>query len=148
VFIIQTKGSKLYLIRPSTIHPGPLVSSIPKDLGYEKETSDVEIKVLLKEGDWPYLPSGWWHIARTQKESMHISICLMPRSAVDIADFLPKYLAARSFWRTRLPIHQEFPDEKSELDFYQDAFGALGKDLVNIISSPDFITSFLKRMRR
>src|SRR5690606_27098688 len=93
VFIIQAKGSKLYTIRPNTIHPNPLVQSIPKNLNYEKETTELEIKVLLQEGDFLYIPSGWWHIAQTQSESMHISIGLMPRSAIDIIEHLPKYLS-------------------------------------------------------
>lgn len=148
VFILQTKGSKLYSIRQNTVHPYPLVSSISKDFGYEKETSELEIKVLLKEGDWLYIPSGWWHIARTQSESMHISIGLMPRSAVDVANFLPQYLSHHSFWRTRMPVHKKFHDEKEEVSFYQDAMKTLGKDLENTISDPDFIKKLLTHLKK
>lgn len=144
VFIIQTKGSKAYTIRPNTIHPNPLVRSIPKDLGYEKEKTPIEIKVTLEEGDWLYIPSGWWHIARTQKESMHISIGVMPSSAVDIVDFLPTHLAQNTFWRTRMPVHMEFPSKDEEIAFYQDAMAKLGKDLGAQLSSREFIEKFLK----
>ncbi len=144
VFIIQTKGSKSYTIRPNTIHPNPLVKSITKDLGYEKEKTPVEIKITLEEGDWLYIPSGWWHVARTQKESMHISIGLMPSSAVDLAEYLPHFLAQSTFWRTRMPVHLEFSTPEEEVSFYQDAVAKLGKELSNQIGSEDFIKEFLK----
>lgn len=144
VFIIQAKGSKKYTIRPNTVHPNPLVKSIPKDLGYEHEKTPIEINVTLEEGDWLYIPSGWWHIARTQKESMHISIGLMPNSAVDIAEFLPKFLAQNTFWRTRMPIHMTFDNPEDEITFYQDAMEKLGKDLATQMSSKPFIEQFLK----
>lgn len=143
VFIIQAKGSKTYSIRPNTVHPNPLVKSIPKNLGYENEKTPIEIKVTLEEGDWLYIPSGWWHIARTQKESMHISIGIMPSSAVDIAEYLPRYLAQNTFWRTRMPVHAKFESEQDEIAFYQEAMAKLGKDLTNHLSSPEFIKEFL-----
>lgn len=144
VFIIQAKGSKAYTIRPNTIHPNPLVRSISKDMAYEKEKTPMQISVTLEEGDWLYIPSGWWHVARTQKESMHISIGLMPRSAVDILDYLPNFLAHNNFWRTRMPIHQKFEDKDQEIAFYQDAMAKLGKDLSSQLSSKEFITKFLE----
>lgn len=148
VFIVQTRGSKHYTIRPNTIHPNPLVLSIPKNQGYEQEKSDVAIEVTLEEGDWLYIPSGWWHVARTKKESMHISIGLMPRSAVDIASGLPKYLAQFPFWRKRLPIHLNFETPEAELEFYQDAFKKLAQDMVEKAASPEFIKSFLAEAKQ
>ncbi len=144
VFIIQAKGSKSYSIRPNTIHPNPLVKSIPKDLGYENEKTPIEIKVTLEEGDWLYIPSGWWHIARTQKESMHISIGIMPSSAVDIVEYLPKFLAKNTFWRTRMPVHTKFDNPEEEIAFYQEAMAKLGKDLSSQLSSSEFIKEFLE----
>lgn len=147
VFIIQTQGSKQYTIRPNTIHPNPLVNSISKDLGYEKENSSTQLVVTLEPGDWLYIPSGWWHIARTQKESMHISIGLMPSSALDILSYLPKYLAQNTFWRTRMPVHKNFDSEDEEVLFYQSAMETLGKDLVKHVSSKDFIKQFLMQKK-
>lgn len=144
VFIIQTQGSKAYTIRQNTIHPNPLVSSIPKDLGYEMEKSDLEISVTLKEGDWLYIPSGWWHIAKTQEESMHISIGLMPRSAIDFLSYLQKDLASSPYWRIRMPVHKQFSSTKEEVDFYQEAIGQLGQDILRRISEPRFVEDFLK----
>jgi 50S ribosomal protein L16 3-hydroxylase len=143
VFIIQTKGSKTYSIRPNTIHPHPLIRSIPKDLGYDKEKTPIEIKVTLQEGDFLYIPSGWWHIARTEKESMHLSIGLMPTSALDVVDYLPKFLARSVFWRTRMPVHLEFQTMEEEVAFYQDAMEKLGNELGTQLSSKEFIEEFL-----
>lgn len=148
VFIIQAKGSKAYTIRPNTVHPNPLVKSIPKDLGYEQEKTPIEINVTLEEGDWLYIPSGWWHIAKTQKESMHISIGLMPNSAVDIVEFLPKFLAVDPFWRTRMPVHLDFASKEEEISFYQEAMTKLGHELAKKMSSEGFIEEFLKEKKK
>lgn len=143
VFILQTMGSKSYTIRPNTVHPNPLVTSIPKDQGHHLEKTPIEINVTLEEGDFLYIPSGWWHIARTQKESMHISIGLMPSSAIDITHYLPHHLSKKLFWRTRMPVHLEFSSKDEETSFYLEAFEKLGKDLSQEMASKEFIESFL-----
>lgn len=147
VFVIQTKGSKEYTIRPNTVHPRPLLSSVPKNMEYEKENGEQVLKVLMQAGDWLYIPSGWWHIAKTQSESMHISVGLMPRSAVDVLEVLPKYLAKNSYWRSRLPVHKNFATEAEEISFYQDAMMSLGADLKHQIASPEFIKFFLEEAK-
>lgn len=146
VFILQTKGSKEYTIRHNTIHPNPLVNSIPKDLRFESEKSDLTMKITLKEGDFLYIPSGWWHKAETLDESMHISIGVMPSSAVRITEALPSFLAQSPFWRTRMPVHQDFSSEDEAIAFYQDAFQKLGKDLLEKFSSEAFIQHYLNHV--
>lgn len=145
VFILQTVGSKEYTIRPNTVHLSPLIESIPKNLMYEEEKSSLVLKVLMKPGDFLYIPSGWWHKAETQTESMHISIGVMPSSAVRIAQALPAYLAQFPMWRTRMPLHQEFASEDEAINFYQIAFEKLGKDLTDKFTSREFIQYFLKQ---
>lgn len=147
VFVIQTKGSKEYTIRPNTVHPRPLLSSVPKNMEYEKENGEQVLKVLMQAGDWLYIPSGWWHVAKTQSESMHISVGLMPRSAIDVLEVLPKYLAKNAYWRSRLPVHKNFATEAEEISFYQDAMMALGADLKHQIASPEFIKVFLEEAK-
>ncbi|MES2525831.1 MAG: cupin domain-containing protein [Bdellovibrionota bacterium] len=147
VFILQCQGSKHYTIRPNTIHPNPLLKSIPKDQGYERESSKTAIQVTLEEGDWLYIPSGWWHRAETRKESMHISIGLMPRSALDLIEAFPEFLAQDVFWRTRMPIHNDFASEEEEIVFYQEAIEKLGMNLTKQFSNEAFIKDFLKRKK-
>jgi 50S ribosomal protein L16 3-hydroxylase len=148
VFVIQTKGSKEYTIRPNTVHPRPLLSSVPKNMEYEKETGEQVLKVMMQAGDWLYIPSGWWHVAKTQSESMHISVGLMPRSAIDVLEVLPKFLAKNSYWRSRLPVHKNFPTPEEEIAFYQDAMMSLGADLKHQIASPEFIKFFLEEAKK
>ena len=147
VFILQCEGSKHYTIRPNTIHPNPLVKSIPKDQGYEGEKSTTAIQVTLEKGDWLYIPSGWWHRAETKSESMHISVGLMPRSALDLLELFPEYLAKDPFWRTRMPVHANFNSEEEAVSFYQPALEKLGKELARHFSDPEFLKFFLKKNR-
>ncbi len=144
VFIIQTKGSKHYTIRPNSVHPNPVKSSQPKDLGFELEKTKVELNVTLEPGDWLYIPSGWWHVARTKAESMHISVGLMPSSAVDILEFLPKHFSKDLFWRTRIPVHKQFTSQNDEVDFYARAITKSLMELNNKMTEKEFILDFIK----
>src|SRR5437588_513514 len=78
VFIIQVQGCKEYTLRQNTVNPWPVWDTMPADLGYERETSRLRMTCRLEAGDWLYIPSGWWHIARTQAASLHLSIGVMP----------------------------------------------------------------------
>jgi 50S ribosomal protein L16 3-hydroxylase len=53
-------------------------------------------------GDWLYIPSGWWHIAQTQTESIHLSIGVMPVVRLTLLEFLQHRLAHDPFWCQRL----------------------------------------------
>jgi ribosomal protein L16 Arg81 hydroxylase len=58
----------------------------------------------LEAGDWLYIPSGWWHIARTQTASIHLSIGVMPVTRLALFDFLSHRLAHSPFWCERLAL--------------------------------------------
>jgi 50S ribosomal protein L16 3-hydroxylase len=114
VFIIQVQGCKEYTIRQNTLNPLPVWDNMPADLGYERETSRLRMSCRLEAGDWLYIPSGWWHIARTQAESIHLSIGIMPVARLKLFDFLTQYLSHSSFWCERLALVQ--PGDKRELN--------------------------------
>ena len=56
----------------------------------------------LEAGDWLYIPSGWWHIAQTQTEPIHLSIGVMPVVRLTLLEFLQHRLAQDPFWCQRL----------------------------------------------
>ncbi len=80
VFLVQTAGVKEYFLRQNTVNPVPTLRNMPRNLKYEKETSPVHACTLVA-GDWLYIPSGWWHVARCIEDSLSISTgVLSPRA--------------------------------------------------------------------
>jgi ribosomal protein L16 Arg81 hydroxylase len=109
VFIIQVQGGKEYTIRQNTLNPWPVWDNMPGDMPYDRETSRLRLTCRLEAGDWLYIPSGWWHIAHTQAESIHLSIGVMPVVRLKLFEFLSQRLARSPFWCQRLSWVQ--PDE-------------------------------------
>jgi ribosomal protein L16 Arg81 hydroxylase len=83
VFIIQVRGCKEYTIRKNTLNRWPVWDNM--------------------------IPSGWWHIAQTQAESIHLSIGVMPVVQLHLFEFLKQRLANAPFWGRRLACvpHEE-----------------------------------------
>ena len=104
VFILQVQGCKEYTLRQNTVNPRPVWENLPADLHFERETSRIRMTCRLEGGDWLYIPSGWWHIARTQAESIHLSIGVMPVARLKLFDFLKQRLAPSPFWCERLAL--------------------------------------------
>jgi ribosomal protein L16 Arg81 hydroxylase len=104
VFIIQVQGCKEYTIRQNTVNPLPVWDNMPADLHYDRETSRIRMTCRLEAGDWLYIPSGWWHIARTQAESIHLSIGVMPITRLKLFEFLTQHLAHFPSWCQRLAL--------------------------------------------
>jgi 50S ribosomal protein L16 3-hydroxylase len=80
VFIIQAAGHKQYQLRQNTVNPRPTVATMPRDLQFERETSPLAACDLLA-GDWLYIPSGWWHVARPLERSLSLSVGVLTPSA-------------------------------------------------------------------
>ena len=95
-----------YTLRQNTVNPLPVWDTMPEDMGYERETSRIRMTCRLEAGDWLYIPSGWWHIARTQAASLHLSIGVMPVTRLKLFAFLARYLAQFPFWCQRLALVQ------------------------------------------
>jgi len=144
VFIIQTQGSKHYTIRQNTVHPYPVMSSVVPDMGYERERSPLKLEVTLRQGDWLYIPSGWWHIARTLEESMHLSVGVMPITCLDLLDFLKIHLAPMELWRVRLPTLTLAASERQE--YYAGLMGALSQALDRQMKRPDTLEGFIRHL--
>lgn len=81
VFIVQTAGTKEYLLRQNTVNPEPTLNNMPADMEFEKESSPV-MACTLAPGDWLYIPRGWWHRGFGQDDALSISIgVLSPEAA-------------------------------------------------------------------
>lgn len=72
VFVIQSVGEKEFCLKPNTVNPYPIY--MPKNLDFRREKSKIEIRCWLKEGDWLYIPKGYWHKARAITDSFHLSV--------------------------------------------------------------------------
>jgi ribosomal protein L16 Arg81 hydroxylase len=101
VFILQTLGAKRYFVRENTVRPRPLLEAMPRDMEYEKEVSALLVCPLVP-GDWLYVPSGFWHVARAIEDSLSISIGVLPPTAMDLFDELRRHFAESAAWRARL----------------------------------------------
>ena len=80
VFIVQLAGSKEYLLRENTVNPAPRLDAMPRDMQYGKETTPAVASTLVA-GDFLYIPSGWWHMAKAEEDALSLSIgVLTPRA--------------------------------------------------------------------
>jgi 50S ribosomal protein L16 3-hydroxylase len=147
VFIIQVQGCKVYTIRQNTLNPLPVWDNMPADLGFERETSRLRLTCRLEAGDWLYIPSGWWHIARTQSESIHLSIGIMPATRLKVFEFLAQYLSQAPFWCERLavvPRHEQ--REANHAVFKEDEqqiWQAMRTQLNDILAQEQTLQSFM-----
>lgn len=78
VIILQTEGTKEYFLRENTVNPRPTPETMPRDMQFERETTDISSCTLVA-GDWMHIPSGWWHMAKAYDHSLSISIGLLHR---------------------------------------------------------------------
>ncbi|MFZ5893897.1 MAG: JmjC domain-containing protein [Myxococcota bacterium] len=78
VFILQTMGSKNYFFRENTVNPRPSPQPVYDFSAVRRELTPIMTCTLLA-GDWLYVPSGWWHVATAQEDSLSISVGLLPR---------------------------------------------------------------------
>lgn len=106
VFIIQTAGEKEYSLRKNTVNPWPLVETIPHNMQYEREITPL-MRVLLRQGDWLYIPCGYWHKAETPdsgETAISLAVGVMSAAAIGLYDMLRPQLLESLVWRQRLPI--------------------------------------------
>jgi ribosomal protein L16 Arg81 hydroxylase len=77
VFIVQTHGAKEYFLRDNTVeHSRP--AGVPPDFTRVRDETSSYASVKLIPGDWLYIPSPWWHVAKPLEDSLSISIGITP----------------------------------------------------------------------
>lgn len=84
VFLAQTAGTKEYFLRQNTVNPEPHIEHMPADMQYEKEQSQL-IACTMIPGDWLYIPSGWWHVGKSEQDSLGMSIGVLSERAGGVA---------------------------------------------------------------
>ncbi len=109
VFVLQVSGSKHWYLRKNSVHPWPLMYAIPSNQRYEREQTLVE-HCFLAEGDWLYIPSGYWHKTIAGAASTSLSVGARAATATDYYDFLRQRLIQSIFWRQRLPSPRPHSD--------------------------------------
>lgn len=73
VFVVQTAGAKDYFFRENTVVP-PRTRCDPDAFALlPTETSPLGMTHLIP-GDWLYIPSRWWHVAKSLQNSLSISV--------------------------------------------------------------------------
>ena len=131
VFIVQTAGQKEYSLRKNTVNPWPLEETLPADMQYEREIMPL-MRVDLAAGDWLYIPGGWWHKAATKSDDIALSLAIgvMPRTALDVLDFLREKLRDSMLWRQRLPLVNGNDDAAdADMPGFPEIFAMLSGDL-------------------
>ena len=76
VFIAQTAGVKDYYFRANTVEretPFP-----PRDFSAVHAETSPMMTATLVPGDFLYLPSRWWHVARCREDALSISVGVAP----------------------------------------------------------------------
>jgi ribosomal protein L16 Arg81 hydroxylase len=77
VFIVQTTGVKEYFLRDNTVERQRARGTCPDFERFRHEVSPLAVVRLLR-GDWLYIPSRWWHVAKCIEDSLSISIGVFP----------------------------------------------------------------------
>jgi ribosomal protein L16 Arg81 hydroxylase len=149
VFVLQARGTKEWSVRKNTVNPWPLVETIPRDMRYEREIMPF-MRCTLAEGDWLYIPSGYWHSTRAVEESISLSVGIRAASGIDMLDFLRTRLLDSLRWRQRLPpAGMASPLRPGELvRCYRAILAELGQDLEKLLGQEDLIGAFLEHQRR
>jgi len=149
VFILQTTGLKTYSLRKNTVHPWPLVETLPADMQYERELMPLS-RCRLAAGDWLYIPGGYWHRAEASEDAISLAVGVMSTVALDLFDFLRRKLPDSIRWRQRF-----FPPGKASqltdaelVALYRDIAEDLGRDLAAQLTNESVLAEFIEDRRR
>lgn len=149
VFIMQTSGSKEYSLRKNTVHPWPLLETIPQDMGYPREIMPL-MRVVLSAGDWLYIPCGYWHKAAahaSDETAISLALGVLSPSALDVYDYLRPRLLESLLWRQRLAVGGAASALSNDelVAHYCELFAQLAGDLTQTLCDEQFVRDFLAR---
>jgi len=99
VFILQVTGCKRWRIYGQT-RPHPLAG----DAGIPKPSGAPLWEATLEDGDFLYIPRGWWHVAEPLDEpTLHLTVGIHKRNGIDLLTWLTGQLRASETFRQDLP---------------------------------------------
>ena len=147
VFVLQTQGTKDWLLRKNTVHPWPLVETLPADMRYEREIMPL-MRCTLAAGDWLYIPNGYWHRTEAADESISLSVGVLAPAAIDVFDFLRPRLLDSLRWRQRLPPLGPAAGLSPEelLLRYREILHELGQDLSKLLDQEATAADLLAKL--
>jgi ribosomal protein L16 Arg81 hydroxylase len=151
VFVLQTEGSKTWSLRNNTVHPWPLIDSMPQNQRYEREITPV-LQCTLNRGDWLYIPGGYWHSTSAVSQSISLSVGVNAFTALDYFDSIRAQLAQSILWRQRLPTFLQ-PSEQNatetptaeHLRQFSDTLSQLTEHLATVMNTEYSLQTFLKQ---
>jgi hypothetical protein len=99
VFILQVTGRKRWSIYGETRkHP------LAGETNNPKPTGDAIWEATLEDGDFLYIPRGWWHVAHPLDEpTLHLTVGIHKRTGIDLLTWLAEQLRASEIFRRDLP---------------------------------------------
>lgn len=138
VFVLQSAGSKEWMLRKNTVNPWPLIDRLPHDMAYQRELMPLQ-RCLLHANDWLYIPAGYWHATKADEQSISLSVGVLAQSGVDFFDFLRNELCDDIRWRQRLPHLVQQADLQMRL-------AELAGDLARRITKPETAAHFVEAL--
>jgi Cupin superfamily protein len=99
VFILQVTGRKRWSIYGET-RPHPLAG----ETNNPKPTGAPLWQETLADGDFLYIPRGWWHVAEPLDEpTLHLTVGIHKRTGLDLLAWLAQQLRESELFRRDLP---------------------------------------------
>ena len=99
VFILQVTGRKRWRIYGETrAHP------LTGETNNPRPTGDAIWEATLEDGDFLYIPRGWWHVAEPLDEpTLHLTVGIHKRTGIDLLNWLAEQLRESEIFRQDLP---------------------------------------------
>ncbi|HJR09588.1 MAG TPA: cupin domain-containing protein [Pyrinomonadaceae bacterium] len=111
VFILQVTGRKRWSIYGET-RPNPLAG----DTDNPKPAGAPVWEATLEDGDFLYIPRGWWHVALPLDEpTLHLTVGIHKRTGVDLLEWLARRMRASEAFRQDLPRFASAPERAAHV---------------------------------
>jgi len=129
VFILQVYGKKKWFISPDT-WPFPMSHNFSPELA--PPPSIFESEHIIEDGDFLYIPRGWWHFACSLNEpSLHLTFGITSFTGSHFLEWISKKACDFDFFRRDVPKITD----KNRLKAYYEEF----KQNIKIILEEDLL---------